>query len=291
MTTEQCYKDFFNELGKIYEKNEAANISDWVFENVTGQKRHERHIRKNENVSNDYFRRLQKYLSELMTHEPVQYVLSEAWFYKMKFYVNKYVLIPRPETEELVQWIVDDMRDLKYCDQTLKCKILDIGTGSGCISISLKKELRDLEITAVDISTEALSVALKNAKLQETEINFLRVNFLDESNWSTYGVYDVMVSNPPYIPANEKEKLSKNVTDFEPGIALFVPENDPFIFYEKIAKFAQLYLSTNGHVYVEIHEDYSKEVQQIFLKNNFETEMRKDIYGKQRMIKAFNART
>lgn len=291
MTTEQCYKDFLNELEKIYEKNEAANISDWVFENVTGQKRHERRVRKNENVSNNNFRRLQKYLSELMTHEPVQYVLSEAWFYKMKFYVNKYVLIPRPETEELVQWIVDDMRDLKFCAQTLKCKILDIGTGSGCIPISLKKELKHPEITAVDISTEVLMVALKNAKLQETEINFLQVNFLDESTWETYGVYDVIVSNPPYIPANEKEKLSKNVTDFEPGIALFVPENDPFIFYEKIAKFAQLYLSTNGYVYVEIHEDYSKEVQQIFVKNNFATEMRKDIYGKQRMIKAFNART
>jgi release factor glutamine methyltransferase len=285
MTTEQCYKDFLDELEKIYEKNEAANISDWVFENVTGQKRFERHLSKNEDVSNDNVKQLQKYLSELLTHKPVQYVLSEAWFYKMKFYVNEYVLIPRPETEELVQWIVDDMQNLKRPTQ-LQLQILDIGTGSACISISLKKNLNNAEITAVDISSEALSVAEKNASLQKTEINFLQVDFLDETNWDAYGNYDVIVSNPPYIPANEKERLARNVIEFEPAIALFVPENDPFIFYEKIVKFARTHLSTNGHVYVEFHENYPDEVQQIFMNNNFKPEVKTDMYGKARMIKA-----
>jgi release factor glutamine methyltransferase len=286
MTTEQCYKDFLNELGKIYEKNEAANISDWVFENVTGQKRHERRVHKNENVSNDNFRRLQKYLSELMTHEPVQYVLSEAWFYKMKFYVNEYVLIPRPETEELVEWITKEVRSTVYGLRNKELEILDIGTGSGCIPISLNSKLRNIQITSIDISGEALKVASKNAEALHAEINFVQLDFLNEKFWDTLTRYDVIVSNPPYIPENEREKLDKNVALFEPAIALFVPDDNPLIFYGKIAEFAQLHLNANGQIYVEIHEHYSKEVKEIFTKNNFKTEIKNDMYGKARMIRA-----
>ena len=143
-------------MTSIYERREAANITDWVFENITGFKRLERSIYKNTELKDDKVQQLEKYLEELLQHKPVQYVLHEAWFYKMKFYVNENVLIPRPETEELVEWIVDDIRSMMYDVQYEELKILDIGTGSGCIAISLKKELANADITAIDVSEQAL---------------------------------------------------------------------------------------------------------------------------------------
>ena len=144
MTAEQCYNDFFNQLNSIYEKGEAHNITDWVFENITGSKRLERSMNKNVELEKDATEKLQKYLAELLQHKPVQYILNEAWFYKMKFYVNEYVLIPRPETEELVEWIVGDVRSTMYEVRCEEFKILDVGTGSGCIAVSIKKELKNM---------------------------------------------------------------------------------------------------------------------------------------------------
>lgn len=288
MTTEQYYNDFLNRLILIYEKKEAANIADWVFENVTGFKRLERSLNRNAELKEHAAQKLQKYLNELLQHRPVQYVLNEAWFYKMKFYVNENVLIPRPETEELVNWIINDIRDMKYKVRSDKFKILDVGSGSGCIAIALKKELENAGITAIDVSEDPLSVARKNANTLQTQIDFLQINFLDESQWDRLSTYDVIVSNPPYIPEIEKDKLAKNVSEFEPGIALFVQNNDSFIFYKKIAKFAQSHLKPNGKIFVEIHEEYAEEVEKIFLAVNFKTEIRKDIYGKKRMIKAIS---
>ena len=286
MTTEQCYNDFFNQLTSIYEKREAANITDWVFENITGFKKLERSINRNVELGKGVMQKLQIYLAELLQYRPVQYVLNEAWFYKMKFYVNEHVLIPRHETEELIEWIVEDVRSLKYDVRYGEFKVLEIGTGSGCIAVSIKKELENIDITAIDISEEALKVANKNAEALHTKINFLQINFLNENLWDPLQLYDAIVSNPPYIPENEKEKLAKNVTEFEPAIALFVENNNPFIFYEKIAKFARSHLEPNGKIFVEIHEEYSKEVQKIFSAHNFKTQIRKDIYGKERMLQA-----
>ena len=286
MTTEQCYNDFLNQLTSIYEKREAANITDWVFENITGFKKLERSINRNVELGKGVMQKLQIYLAELLQYRPVQYVLNEAWFYKMKFYVNENVLIPRPETEELVEWIVEDVRSLKYDVRYREFKVLEIGTGSGCIAVSIKKELENIDITAIDISEEALKVANKNADALHTKINFLQINFLNENLWDSLQFYDAIVSNPPYIPENKKEKLAKNVTEFEPAIALFVENNNPFIFYEKIAKFARSHLEPNGKIFVEIHEEYSKEVQKIFSARNFKTQIRKDIYGKERMLQA-----
>ena len=283
MTRELYYNDFLNRLVSIYEPREAANITEWVFENVTGLKRLQIELQKNAELKIEYVAKLEDYLKKLLQHKPVQYVLNEAWFYKMKFYVNEHVLIPRPETEELVGWAVRDIKNYKMKDEI---KLLDMGTGSGCIGVSVKKELANVNVTAIDISKGALKVAGKNAELLNTKINFVEIDFLNEESWSALGRYNMIMSNPPYIPALEKEKLAKNVTEFEPEIALFVPGNDPFIFYEKIAKFAQSHLNANGNVYVEIHENYSGEVQQIFDSHNFKTEIRKDIYGKDRMIKA-----
>ena len=285
MTTEQAYNDFLDKIGQLYERREAANIADWIFENVTGFKKLERRLYKNVEMDERAEKQVENYIHGLLQYRPVQYLLQEAWFYKMKFFVNEDVLIPRPETEELVSWIIGDVPGATFDVRCNELQLLDIGTGSGCIAISLKKELPDSHITAIDISEEALSVAKKNADALQTQINFLQINFLDESLWNSLGMYDVIVSNPPYIPENEKEKLEANVTAFEPGIALFVKNNNPFIFYEKIAKFAQSHLNKGGKIFVEINEDYSCEVKQIFNEYNFKTEIKEDIYGKKRMIK------
>lgn len=286
MTTEQYYNDFLNQLTSIYERREAASIIDWVFENITGLKRLERSLKRNVGLEIDLIKELDKCLHELLKYRPVQYVLNEAWFYKMKLYVNENVLIPRPETEELVEWVVLDVRSTMYDVRGKEFGILDVGTGSGCIAVSIKRELQNIEVTAIDVSEEALKIAKKNAQALQAKINFLQVDFLNESLWNRLGVYDIIVSNPPYIPENEKEKLAQNVTAFEPAIALFVENNNPFIFYEKIAKFAQSHLKPNGKFFVEIHEEYAKEIQKIFSDYNFKAEIKKDIYGRDRLIKA-----
>jgi release factor glutamine methyltransferase len=289
MTTEQAYNDFLNKIGQLYDTREAANIADWIFENVTGLKKLERRTCKNVELNERDEEQIANYADDLLQHRPVQYVLQEAWFYKMKFFVNKHVLIPRPETEELVSWTIENIRRTMPGKEGNELQLLDIGTGSGCIAISVKKELENVGITAIDVSEEALSVAKKNANTLQTQIDFLKVNFLDESLWNTLNVYDVIVSNPPYIPEAEKEKLAANVTSFEPGIALFVQNNNPFIFYEAISKFAQSHLKAGGKIFVEIHEKYSSEVGKIFKGYNFKTETREDIYGKKRMMMCMSA--
>jgi release factor glutamine methyltransferase len=285
MTTNELYNHFLNRLKNIYEEREASNITDWVFENVMNLKKWERRENASE-LNTQQISQLKQYLDELLQHKPVQYVLNEAWFYKMKFYVNEDVLIPRPETEELVEWIIHEIRGRMFNPSPGKFNILDIGTGSGCIAISLKKELVNINVTAIDVSQKALAVADKNAQDLQAKIDFINFNFLYEEQWDALSVYDIIVSNPPYIPEDQKTSLSKIVTDFEPAIALFVDDSKPFIFYEKIAKFAQSHLKASGRVFVEIHENYSNKIEQVFKDYNFETEIKKDIYGKERMIKA-----
>jgi release factor glutamine methyltransferase len=284
MTIAQAYFEFTEKLKTIYEDREADNISDWVFENVTGLKRWERRENNNKELDKIHFKKIGSYLDELLQHKPVQYVLNEAWFYKMKFFVNEHVLIPRPETEELIEWVVSDFKKEKDSRST---DIIDIGTGSGCIPIALKKELPGANITAIDVSEKALSVAKKNAENLKATINFLGVNFLNENAWKPLQVYDTIVSNPPYIPIDEKKILAKNVTEFEPQIALFVENNDPFIFYKKIVEFSKTHLNPAGKIYVEVHEEYAKEVKIIFENAGFISEIHKDIFGKERMVKAY----
>ncbi|MEO6682857.1 MAG: peptide chain release factor N(5)-glutamine methyltransferase [Ginsengibacter sp.] len=290
MTISQDYNDFCTALEKIYPPSESKNITDWVFEVVTGKTKSER--RRDEGrhknpqsdvLSADQGHILKKYLNQLLQHTPVQYVLGESYFYKRRFYVNEHVLIPRPETEELVEWIINE---IKQSDHWKNTTILDIGTGSGCIPIVLKKEVPDSIVHALDVSSDALKVARKNASDLKAEIDFSEVNFLDEDQWKKFKTFDIVVSNPPYIPITESAKLDKNVTDFEPALALFVEDNDPFIFYEKISRFAQTHLSSDGKIFVEVHEEYADHVKTIFEKNGFAAFIRKDIYGKERMIKA-----
>ncbi len=284
MTTASIYNDFKNQLKSIYDDREAENITEWVFENITGLKRWERSENQNEELNETDSGKFKRYLEELLKHKPIQYILNEAWFYKTKFYVNENVLIPRPETEELVEWIINDEKN--NTGDSKQTNIIDIGTGSGCIAISLKRELPRTNITAIDVSGKALFVSKKNATDLNAVVVFSQIDFLNENEWKALPKYDIILSNPPYIPMNEKEILSKNVTDFEPGIALFVEDSDPFIFYKKIAKFAILHLNDSGKIYVEVHEEYAKEVSKIFENEGFISIIKKDIYGKERMVGA-----
>ncbi len=261
---------------------------------------------KQEEVTIDETQEIDGILQQLLTHRPLQYVLNEAWFYGLKFEVNESVLIPRPETEELVDWIVkevesgeesttDEVRNTKYevrdaasllTTHHSPLTILDIGTGSGCIPIALKKNLPEAEVSAIDVCSEALHVAINNAVNNETEINFQLLDFLDESKWNNLGKYDIIVSNPPYIKTTEVNTMSKHVLEFEPHKALFVPDEDALLFYRKIADFALQHLQTHGAVYVEINQQLGKETVELFQQKGFTVELRKDMSGNERMVKA-----
>jgi release factor glutamine methyltransferase len=197
------------------------------------------------------------------------------------------VLIPRPETEELVEWIIEDRKKEKHENQL---SIADIGTGSGCIAIALKKKLSAAHITAIDVSKEALTTAKENAIDNDAKIDFIQLDFLDESSWKGLQQFDIIVSNPPYIPVNEKEKLDKNVTLFEPHTALFVPDHSPLLFYEKIALFAKKHLKKDGKIYAETHEEFANATAHIFSKQFQEVKLKQDLLGKNRMIKATHFR-
>ena len=183
--------------------------------------------------------------------------------------------------------MIQDLKETYKANSEKPCpKIIDFGTGSGCISVSLKKEIPNANVTAIDISEKVVFIASKNAVGLDAEIDFLQIDFLNEEEWKSFPQFDIIVSNPPYIPLKEKQILTKNVTEFEPGIALFVADADPFIFYKKIGKFAQSHLSATGKIYVEVHEEYASEVTSIFKNEGFTTTIKKDIYGKERMVRA-----
>ena len=282
MTISEAYKDFNNHLKKIYPAGEAAAISDLVFDKITGLPKWKFRETK-EKISQDNEKELAMKLKELLLNKPVQYVLGESWFYKRKFFVDEHVLIPRPETEELIEWLINDHKN-SLAQKSLN--ILEIGSGSGCIPISIKLEMPLSKVTSIDISDEALMVAKKNAENLGAKINFLELDFLNENKWKALGDYDIIVSNPPYISFHQLAEIPKNVTDFEPSVALFVADKDPFIFYKRIASFARAHLKENGNIYVELNEKYAYEIALVFKAQNFATEIRKDMYGKERMVRA-----
>jgi len=293
MTNKDIYRNYLQQLQQLYNPNEAATITDWAFEKIAGLKRADIIKNPSDFIKAETSRQLNECLIELLEHKPVQYVLGEAWFYKMKLKVNEQVLIPRPETEELVQLVTDEWKnrngeqEISQANQLMenadRLSAIDIGTGSGCIAIAVKKNLPNITMLAIDISAGALSIAKENAIIQQAAVEFKQINFLDETSWEVLPAFDIIISNPPYIPINEKEKLDKNVSGFEPHTALFVPDTNPFIFYEKIAAFGEKYLASNGKIYVEIHEDFAKETSQFFYKK-YSVQIRKDIFGKERML-------
>ena len=281
MITKELYRYFLVQLQEIYSLNEATIITDWVFEKVVNIKKTDLLKNPNTDVTVAAHGLLNQKLLQLLKHKPVQYVLGEAWFYNMKLKVNEHVLIPRPETEELVELIIAD-RKKKVTDPS----ILDIGTGSGCIPVALKKHLPAAKLTAIDISDDAIAVAKENAQHFHTNIQFRQYNFLDEGNWISFPSFDIIVSNPPYIPLSEKEKLDKNVVENEPHTALFVPDKEPLLFYKKIAAFGKKHLTKEGKIYMEVHETHAVEVAEFFKQHYPKVVLKKDIYGKDRIVTA-----
>jgi release factor glutamine methyltransferase len=297
MTIQEAYKKTLFQLYEIYDKRESENIANMVIEKVTEQKKIERIINQTFLLNNIQLTQLEDIIHQLLQHKPIQYILNETWFAGMKFYVNEHVLIPRPETEELAMWVIEDLKNILQgeninyylIDNPKNLQILDIGTGSGCISVTLQKKIRRISTTSIDISNDALEVAKKNAVNNNVPINFLLMDFLDQSQWNFLSKFDVIISNPPYIRASERKEMNKNVLDFEPHLALFVPDNDPLLFYKNIALFGKKYLTQKGRIYVEINEALEKEVSMLFLSQNYTVELKKDLQGKNRMLKAISS--
>lgn len=282
MTVKEIYRRYLTELLTIYSLNEATVITDWVFETTLHSTRAQMVKNPLLLVNGEDLHVLNTHLTELLEYKPVQYVLGEAWFYKLKLKVDKNVLIPRPETEELVKLVIDKYQSLLALNPT----ILDIGTGSGCIAIALKNNLPTSLITAIDNSEGALKIAKENALAHQVAIQFREVDFLDEDRWRELPSFDVIISNPPYIPLNEKEKLDKNVVEFEPPEALFVPDKTPLLFYEKIAAFGKKHLNKNGIIYVETHENLAEQTAAVFSATYLNVKVISDIFEKKRMVTA-----
>ena len=284
MTIREGHKRLVTELLPIYDEREAANIAGMALEYITGLGHTERILHRDLALTEAQLKLLNRVQLDLLKHKPIQYILQEAWFSSLKFYVNEHVLIPRPETEELIEWVAGDILTKADAVKTL----LDIGSGSGCIPISLKKRFPGIRIDSVDISPDALIVANKNAHSLGTQINFWEADFLNEEKWDTYSKYDIIISNPPYIKASESVDMQKNVLDHEPHQALFVPDTDSLVFYRKIAAFGKRHLTEHGSIYLEINASLSKETIEVYHAANYQTELRKDMYGKERMIRAIN---
>lgn len=273
-TIQSAFHQLKNTLQKIYEAREANNIAKIVFEDAF-------HLFDFQSLKPFLFEEaLLTITNRLLTKEPVQYVLGQADFYGLKFKVNPYVLIPRPETEELIYWILEEKEDSFI-------SILDIGTGSGCIPIILKKKREKAKIFACDISAEALEMARQNAAIHQTKVTFLHIDILDENTWQALPHTDIIISNPPYIPYKEKHLMSAQVLDFEPELALFVQNENPLIFYTKIALLAKQKLKKGGKLYFECNEFNAEQVVVLLKKVGFaDIKLRHDMAGKNRMVRA-----
>lgn len=276
---QKAMQHIFSELEGFYSENEIRSFSFLIIEKLTGLTRTQIIINKNTFLSAEQNAKVIDFVDKLKKFEPIQYLLGETEFYGLAFMVNNSVLIPRPETEELVDWIITDYKN------SPNINFLDIGTGSGCIAISIKKGLPTATATAFDISEMALDTASKNAALNNVEINFARVDILNPDNIPQK--WDVIVSNPPYIPELEKKEIQSNVLDYEPHLALFVPDHDALLFYRTIAEFGKNNLTENGRIYFEIHRNEGETCVQLLEYMGYKNiELRKDISGNNRMIKA-----
>ena len=291
MTIDQARKKIVEATRHIYEKDEANNVAELLIENITKLPRSERISKSSESLSIPQEELLESSILRLRQHEPIQYIINESWFAGMRFYVDKNVLIPRPETEELVAWVVNEVKSQKHAEgiPSGKAKILDVGTGSGCIAISLKSKLKEIEMWACDISDEALSVARLNADTLNTAIDFVPVNFLDANQRKQLPAVDVIISNPPYVPKIDAREMKKNVVEYEPSVALFIGDDNPMIFYEAIADFGREKLSKGGSIYAEIHENFGEQVKDLLLSKGYDAvQLKKGLQGKDRMIRAVN---
>lgn len=285
MTIGEIERSFIAELTERYGEGESASLANIAIEEVCDVRYGSSFANKNKDLSQEQEQLLSKILDGLKNDIPLQYLLGVADFYGLKFKVAPGVLIPRPETEELVHWILKDVeRNRRGMGLP---RILDIGTGSGCIPIALKKKLPEAKVASVDISAEALAIAAKNVLFHDVEVTLCKADVLAGFADFAEGTVDILVSNPPYITTAEMAEMHTNVLNNEPALALFVPDNDPLVFYRRILELAQSCLATGGHVYFEINSLMGNEMLKLLSEYNFGGELKKDISGKDRMIKAW----
>lgn len=272
------YKSHFKaELELLYPETEINTFFYRLVEHFTNLRRIDLALNPEYKLDKSQKGKFEKALSRLQQHEPIQYILGGTEFYGLSFKVNKHVLIPRPETEELVEWVLSATTDKDL-------SILDIGTGSGSIPIALAKNLAKAQLTGVDISEKALNVAKENAAQNQVKVNFKTYDILNPGPWAEK--FDIIVANPPYIPVEEKSKMQSNVLDYEPQQALFVQDKTPLIFYRKILDFAQTHLHKNGQVYLELNEFLKDDLNKLF--NSYlpnKIYFKNDIHQKTRMAR------
>jgi release factor glutamine methyltransferase len=282
-TVKDVFAEYRAQLKALYDTREADAIALTVLKDITGKSSAYLKAFSEYELLAAHQEKIKMILRELSTGKPLQYVLGHTEFYGLPFKVNPSVLIPRPETEELVEWVLKS--DLPHT----AINILDIGTGSGCIAISLRKNLPKANVWAIDISAAALVTAKQNAELNNVEVNLIEediLNLTHNSQLTTHN-YNIIVSNPPYVTPTDKDLMHTNVTDFEPHTALFVPQDDPLLFYKAIADLAADKLATGGLLFFEINESYGDETIEMLKSKLFQNiELRKDMSGRDRMIKA-----
>ena len=287
----QAFYQLKEKLQPVYDANESAAIAHIFLEHLTGLNKSGRLLKKDTLFTERQQLQYDEKSKELVKGKPVQYIINSAWFMGREFLVNEGVLIPRPETEELVQWIVNDHKESE------KLRVLDIGAGSGCIGLSLTRLLQGAIVTCADISKEAIEVLKTNIEWVLTpeekkkgadNITVKTLDFLNEEKRNKQlGRYDIIVSNPPYIPKKDKLQMHRNVKDYEPEIALFVPDNDPLVFYKAIAQFGNEHLRSNGYIYCELDANHAEDCKTLFEKSGYQNvEIRKDMHDNWRMLKA-----
>jgi release factor glutamine methyltransferase len=290
-TIRDVFTAYRHTLNSVYDANEIEALTLMVVNEISNLSKAQIKAFPEKEITIEQTERLNVILTRLQTGEPVQYILGNTEFYGLPFKVNPSVLIPRPETEELVEWVLTSVGSC----QLAVSNILDIGTGSGCIAISLKKNLPNVSVSAIDISSGAIETAKQNADLNEVKVDFIQANILNSKfkiqNSKISGQYnekfEVIISNPPYVTLHDKAQMHTNVTNFEPHSALFVPEDDPLIFYKAIADFALNNLTDNGLLFLEINESLGNETVDLLQTKGFRNiELRKDMSDRDRMVKA-----
>lgn len=272
---------YLAQILEIYPTAEAGKLFDMILEGFTSISRIQRIAQPELRLSESEILKIHFAAKDLLLQKPVQYILGKTCFYDISLTVNSDVLIPRPETEELVEWIINDNK------HTLKLLILDIGTGSGAIALALAKHLHHTKVHACDNSREALALAQKNAESLSIKVNFFHANIFDPRDWNVPEEYDIIVSNPPYVTESEKPLMQKNVLGFEPATALFVPDADPLLFYRSIIDISNAHLKPGGKLYFEINERFASEMSQLIACANYShIVLKKDLSGRDRMIRA-----
>ena len=284
MHIREAYQDIRTTLSELYESREASVMADMVLEEVTGWDRSARLVHFDSELDEEQLVKFENCKKELLNGRPIQYVLGHTWFCDMRFRVDERALIPRPETEELIHLIKQQYQENPVRnDYTFRA--LDIGTGSGCIAISLKKYFPEWEVWSLDKSQGALELARQNAVLLETEVHFAAYDILNDPRTTDWKSFDLIVSNPPYIPAAESREMAKHVLDHEPHMALFTTQENPLEFYEAILDFGDLHLLRGGMMFFETHMDYAEDVAKLMEEHDFtEVIIHKDMQGKDRMV-------